>query len=159
MPLDFSDRQRLHAASGYIELGMYEDANAELEKIDAFCRAVPEVLALRVAIYQSLGKWELLQVVSQKLVEFEPTNVDWIISYAYATRRAESIEAARAILTEAKKRFPREAVIVFNLACYECQLGHLDAAKDHLKRAFAIDSAWRPAALDDIDLEPIWQTL
>lgn len=49
--------------------------------------------------------------------------------------------------------------IPFNLACYYCQLGDLEGAKDSLKQAFAIDPSWRLAALEDDDLEPLWSFL
>jgi len=37
----------------------FEDANDQLEKIDLFCRTLPEVLAVRVAIYRGLKKMEV----------------------------------------------------------------------------------------------------
>jgi tetratricopeptide (TPR) repeat protein len=138
---------------------MFEDANTELECIDPFNRAAPEVLRVRAAIYHALKKWEALQIVAARLTEFEPTNVQWTVSLAYATRRAVSIESARDILLTAETEFPKEAVIPFNLACYFCQLGELETAKDYLRRAFAIDSNWRAASLEDEDLEPLWDTL
>ena len=71
MPLEGPDQLHLRAAHGYIELGMFEDANAELEEIDPFCRHLPEVLLARLAIYHGLEKWELLAVVAKKLVGME----------------------------------------------------------------------------------------
>ena len=56
-------------------------------------------------------------------------------------------------------KFPKEAVIYFNLACYDCQLGRLDSAKDYLKRAFEIEPNRRLQALEEMDLEPLWQSL
>lgn len=56
MPLEQPDQQHLRSAHGYVELGMFEEANAELEEIDPFCRALPEVLATRIGIYQRLKK-------------------------------------------------------------------------------------------------------
>jgi hypothetical protein len=35
---------------------MYLEADAQLDKIDPVCRAVPEVLAVRLAIYAGLQK-------------------------------------------------------------------------------------------------------
>jgi hypothetical protein len=46
MPLENTDRSHLRAAHGYIALGMFEEANAELEEIDPFCRHLPEVLTV-----------------------------------------------------------------------------------------------------------------
>lgn len=40
MPLEGID-QYLQAAIGYAELGMFEEADSELDKIDPFCRALP----------------------------------------------------------------------------------------------------------------------
>jgi hypothetical protein len=51
---------------------MFLDANEELENVDPYYCAAPEILALRVAIYRGLRKWDLLQVVTQKLAEYEP---------------------------------------------------------------------------------------
>jgi len=58
-----------------------------LDKIDAFNRAAPEVLALRIEIYRALKKWELMGEISKRLNEFQPNEVQWILSYAFATRR------------------------------------------------------------------------
>jgi hypothetical protein len=53
---------------GYIGLGMFEEANAELEDIDPFSRHLPEVLVARVAIYHGLEKWDLMAIVAKKLI-------------------------------------------------------------------------------------------
>jgi tetratricopeptide (TPR) repeat protein len=159
MPLEPADQQFFEAASGYTQLGMYLDADAELEKIDPFNRAAPEILALRVVIYSGLKKWELMAEVAKRLAEFQPNDVQWTISFAYATRRSNSLEAAKEILLNTESKFPKEAVIKYNLACYECQLGNLESAKKYLKRAFEIDSTWRIAGLEDEDLEPLWISL
>jgi len=47
MPLEPPDRQYWEAAVGYFELGMFQEANEQLENIDPFNRAAPEVLAVR----------------------------------------------------------------------------------------------------------------
>jgi hypothetical protein len=101
---------------------MFQDANDQLEKIDPFNRAAPEVLAVRLAIYRGLKKWELMQQIAKRLKQFEPDNVQWTISLVYATRRAYSIDVAMEILVDAQAKFPREAGIPYNLACYCCQL-------------------------------------
>lgn len=159
MPLDTPDLHHCEAAQGYTELGMFEDANDELENVDPFNRTTPEVLSIRAAIYHGLKKWELLRVVALQLTRLEPENIQWVVSLAHATRRAVSIEFARDILVAAQSLFPKEAIIPFNLACYYCQLGEIDAAKDYLGQAFWIDPLWREAALEDGDLEPLWRFL
>ena len=75
MPLEPPDLEHWQGAIGYVELGMFQDANDQLEKIDPFCRAAPEVLAVRIAIYHGLKKWELMREVAKRLAEFQPNNV------------------------------------------------------------------------------------
>lgn len=159
MPLERPDRQYCQAATGYVELGMFLEANAELDKIDPFSRAAPEALALRIAIYRGLGKWELMQEIAKRLADFQPDDVQWTISLAYATRRVDSIQAAKIVLLNAEPKFPKEAIIKYNLACYFCQTGEIQNAKNYLKEAIEIDLNWRLAALEDEDLKLLWESL
>jgi len=159
VPLEQPDRQHWQAAAGYVELGMFLEGNTELDKIDPFNRAAPEVLALRIAIYRGLEKWELMQEIAKRLADFQPDHIQWTISLAYATRRADSIQAAKEVLLKAEPKFQKEAAIKYNLACYFCQTGDIQNAKNYLKKAFEIDLNWRVAALDDIDLQPIWDSI
>jgi len=135
---------------------MFEEANAELEEIDPFCRHLPEVLLARLAIYHGLKKWDLLAVVAKRLTAWNPKEPGFFVELAYATRRAESIHAAHAILTRAASLHPTDPTIQFNIACYEAQMGSLDRAKAHLKRATEIDAKFKLMALEDPDLEPVW---
>jgi tetratricopeptide (TPR) repeat protein len=159
MPLEPPDQQHWQAAVGYVELGMFQEANDQLENIDPFNRAAPEVLAVRMAVYHGLKKWQLMQQVAKRLAEFQPNDIQWTISWAYATRRADSIQAAKEILSNAEPKFPKEEIIKYNLACYCCQLGEIENDKNYLKKAFEIDSSLRLQALDDEDLRPIWDSL
>jgi tetratricopeptide (TPR) repeat protein len=159
VPLEQPDRQHWQAATGYVELGMFLEADAELDKIDPFNRAAPEVLALRIGIYRRLEKWELMQEIARRLAEFQPDDIQWTLSLAYATRRANSIEAAKKVLLSAEPRFPKEAAIRYNLACYFCQTGDIPSAKNYLKQAFEIDLSLRLAALEDEDLKALWGSL
>jgi tetratricopeptide (TPR) repeat protein len=132
------------------------EANEELEQIDADQRSHTEVLALRVKIYRALKKWELMQSVAKRLALIEPDTPQWTVSWAYATRRADSIEGARIILVNAVERQPDVAIFHYNLACYACQLGNLDEAKARLKQAFELEPKYRITALEDEDLEALW---
>ena len=77
---------------------MFLDADAELEAIDAEVRHVSEVLTVRLEIYRGLEKWELMQTVAGRLAAHDPDNAQLAISLAYATRRAQSIDDAKAKL-------------------------------------------------------------
>ena len=132
---------------------MFQEANDQLENIDPFSRAAPEILAVRIAVYYGLKKWELMREIAKRLAEFQPNDSQWTISLAYATRRPDSIQAAKEILLNADSKFPKEPDVKYNLACYYCQLGEIEYAKRYLKQCFEIDSTLRLQALDDEDLD------
>jgi tetratricopeptide (TPR) repeat protein len=90
-----------------------------------------------------------MREIAKRLADFQPNDIQWITSCAYATRRAESIPAAKEILLNAEPKFPKEAIIKYNLACYFCQMGDIESARGYLKKAFEIDSSWRGKALAD----------
>jgi predicted Zn-dependent protease len=77
-----------------------------------------------------------LPEIAKRLADFQPNNIQWTISLAYATRRADSIQAAKEVLLNAEPNFPKEAVIKYNLACYFCQTGDIQNAKKYLEKAF-----------------------
>jgi len=48
-----------------------------------------------------------------------------------------------------------KAIFHYNLACYSCVLGQIDAAREALHRSFALDKRYRDFARADQDLEPL----
>jgi hypothetical protein len=92
-----------------------------------------------------------MATASEKLIDLDPRNPQWRVSFAYATRRFRSIETGKKIQWMAQTNFPKEAIIKYNLACYESVLGNLDAAKKYVKKCFEIEPNWRLEALEDED--------
>ena len=50
-------------------------------------------------------------------------------------------------------------MIPFNLACYDCRLGNLEAAKAFLEHALKLEPEMKLAALEDEDLWPLWDSI
>jgi Flp pilus assembly protein TadD len=144
------------AATGYRELGMFDEAARVIEEVDAEDKGRKEVLAVRVDLYMAAQNWKLVAEVARHLVDIESENAAWWINLAYATRRAESIDKAQALLLQARKLHPDNAIIAFNLSCYACVTGHIDQAKTYLKHAISLDSNIRGLALHDEDLQTLW---
>ena len=159
MPSDDPDELHLRTACAHVELGMFDEAQAEMEKIVPSRRLLPEVLASRIPLYRALEKWDLMAILAKKLTEWNPEKPGNFVDWAFAIRHLESIHAAHAILTRAAGLHPTDPTIQFNLACYEAQMGNVDCAKAHLKRATEIDAKFRLVALEDLDLEPLWASL
>jgi len=111
---------------------------------------------MRIFIYQRVGKWESARILAESLAKKSPKNPQWWILWAYALRREQSVEAARAVLLDAAANHPDVALIPYNLACYSCVEGNVETAAALLKRAFAMDERLKQTALDDPDLDPIF---
>ena len=157
IPLDV--RWLLQRADGFVDLKMAARAREELQAVPAAHRGSVtfRVIALRLAFEEK--NWPGAAEIASSLREQFPDEPGFWIQLAYAKRRAEGLEVARHILSDAALRFPNVATIPFNLACYECQLGRLDEALRRLNQAFALDANCREAALEDEDLRALWPKL
>jgi tetratricopeptide (TPR) repeat protein len=151
----FEIRRKVTAASGFAELGLYQEAVEELEDLPEATRDDLPVLATWLQVYQSWGKWSEASAVAERLIQKDPDVADWYIALGFAIRRAQSLAAAEVILSAALQKFPQNATIHFNLACYYAQLGDLGKARLYLQRATAFDENFRKLALTDPDLRPL----
>ena len=155
-PLKTDWQRHVLASSGYLELGMFDDAALVLEEIAPEDKTRNEVLGARVDIYMAAKKWDMAAAVASHLVKIDPQTAGWWISFAYAVRRTESVEEAEAILLRAQAIHPKVAMIEFNLACYASVTGRMEEAKERLRHAIELDKEARKLALEDEDLKPLW---
>lgn len=154
-----SIEHHLRAAQGYIELGMFVEAANELECIAPEDRVHPSVVPYRYVIYSAMEKWDLAAATAGLMAKLHPEDPEWWIRWAYSTRRCQSIQDARQILLDAERLHPQHAMIQFNLGCYACQIGNLEEAKSRVAAAISLDGKYRAMALDDPDLEPLWDEI
>ena len=162
-PLEPPDSHHLSAAFGWLGLGNLTEAGKELERIAPSFHSHPDFLAARFDFLAAARKWDEATEVAGTLTRLEPTQAGVWISLAYATRRKSGggITRARAILIQAWQTFPEEKIIAYNLACYDCQSGDLNAARSWLKKACQLGDARqvKNMALQDPDLEALWAEL
>jgi tetratricopeptide (TPR) repeat protein len=152
--IDSPSQMTFLAAEGYLELGMLDDAMQEYERLSARTKQSVEGLTLLVEIHRAAGNAEELEFVAEQLCIIDPDNVDRWIELALALR---SIKIARELLLKVAERFPDTALVHFHLARFECSLGNLALAKEHLGRSKKLCPVCRVLALtDEADLLPIW---
>ena len=108
-PLKTDWQRHVLASSGYLELGMFDDAALVLEEIAPEDKTRNEVLGARVNLYMAAKKWDMAAAVASHLVKVDPETAGWWISLAYALRRAESVEKAEIILLRAQAIHPKDA--------------------------------------------------
>ena len=106
----------LEAAAGWIQLGDYDSANDELEKIRAEWRAHPDVLDLRWLIYSNDEQWDACLDIASAIVKMVPDRAQGWLDKAFSLRRANDggVEKAKTVLLEAAKLFPDDDMIQYN---------------------------------------------
>jgi len=160
-PLELHDMRCLAAAEGWLELGDHLEANEELENITAEHRAHPALLETRWRIYARAKKWEGALEIASALVQLVPeSSLGWV-HRSFSLHEMKRIEEARDNLLRVVDKFPQDATMRYNLACYECQLGRLEQARAWLEKAFELGDAKKRKlmALNDPDLEPLWKEI
>ena len=164
MILSLEDLRYITAARRCMESGDCAAAFAELEGIDGVHRAHPEVMKLRWQIYNSAGKHGSAFVVAEGLTRLLPREPEPYVWRAHSARHMEggSIERAFSMLLDVAYEFPNDPGIPFALACYNCQLGSIEPARNWLHIAFeaaekqCMAKEWKLKALNDQDLELLW---
>ncbi|MEK7949633.1 TPR end-of-group domain-containing protein [Luteolibacter soli] len=138
-------------ALGFLELGMPEDALADLDELTATNSIA---LHLRVDALFRLQRWQDASAICLPMTEQEPSDPGWWIQAAYAQRRASSIQEAEMILRAGLTRHPANALMFYNLACYSCVQQKIEEALRLLGKAVSIDPETMLAmARTDSDLE------
>ena len=153
------DQRCLAAAEGWLELGDWREANAELENISPQSRAHPEVLRLRWEIYSNGRKWESALEIAQAISAAEPHTSYGVIRMGIALDAMERTKEAWKLMLSVVGKFPNEHWMRYNLACYACKLGHLEEAVTWLKRCFDICDDLRARSLTNPNLEPVWTSI
>jgi tetratricopeptide (TPR) repeat protein len=125
-------------ALGFLELGMPEDALAELDELTVGSSLA---LHLRVDALFRLQDWRAALEIALPMTEQEPADPAWWIQAAYAQRRARSIQSAEILLRKALRHHPGHALIQYNLACYACVQDRTDEARELVSRAIESDPA------------------
>ncbi|QTN31605.1 tetratricopeptide repeat protein [Akkermansiaceae bacterium] len=145
-------KQVIRAASGWLELGMPDDALEELNGLSGEDRQGRKVLELELAAQMAKGSWAGASSTARQLCGQAADEPDFFLSAAYCLHEAGETEEARQLLSggpEVLREFP---VYHYNMACYLWTLGEGDSAKEHLDKAIAMDEGFLDAAKTDRDL-------
>lgn len=157
-PLTPPDSFLLRAAEGWLDLGNPREANLELEQVSRELRDHPEFLLVQWHVRHAEKDWTACVQVAEALTrraEREPHS--WILlanSLYFAKRTQEAYDLANSKLED----FPGAWPLRYNLACYACQLGHMDEARSWLAKASEMGNAGaiQKQARQDPDLSPLW---
>jgi predicted Zn-dependent protease len=142
----------LVAAQGFCELGMFDDALAELDSLPAEYAPHPTVVELRTVVLMQAKRWKLALTTSRSLCRISPDKTTGFIHAAFCLHELGRTTEARDTLLSGPELLHKEPTYHYNLACYECALGNLDLARLHLEKSFELDKKFKEYARSDPDL-------
>ena len=160
-PLESPDSHHLLAAWGWVELGNHEAANEELKRISPAFMVHPDVLEIRWLVCEQAEMWDVCLELACALITLAPQNPHGWTFRAAALHQLKRTVEARDTLLEVVTKFPKDLALRYDLACYECGLGHLKEAAAWLKKAVDLDAAHDLVlrARQDPKLELLWMDL
>lgn len=149
-----SPSEQIERAGAYHFLGLHDEAMECLEFLPDTLRNDRDINVLRLSILQGQGNWQAAAALAKATLPARPAAPEFYVMGAFAIRRQESIEAAHAFLRHGAPFGETSAIWWYNLACYECCLGHMERTDELLDRAFLLDEGYRHLAENDEDLAP-----
>ncbi len=139
-------------AQGYMELGLFEDARAELVALPKQAWERADVLETWVLCQMGEQRWEEGLEMSRRLCEMQPREPSGFIHSAYCLHELGRTEEAMELLQNGPRTLRTKAVYFYNLGCYCAKLGRVDEAKRLIEKSFEIDNGLRKVAKKDPDL-------
>ncbi len=145
----------LLAAQGYLELGMVEEALAELVAVQTPAISDPDLIELRLHILMQGGRWSDALASAEELLRLNSSALPAYIHGAFALHELGRTAEARDLLLRGPEVFGMDPTYHYNIGCYEAVLGNWESAKRSLEKSFTLDETYRDFAKQDPDLEAI----
>ena len=149
----------LLAAQGYLELGMVEEALAELSSFSGPLGQDPDIVELRLHILMQGEQWNDALISAEELLRITPDAVSAFIHGAFALHEMGRTSEARDLLLKGPPILKEDPTFHYNIGCYEAVLGNKDAALQSLRQSFALDDTYRDFAKGDPDLKMLHEEL
>lgn len=160
VPLYPPDRIHVEAAKGWCELHAYSEAEAELDKVSPESRNHPKFLEARWQVCANLDRWETALDIANTLIGLAPEVPEGWIYKGSALVELKRLPEAHETLSQAAAKFSSDEIVPYDLACVCCAMRRFDESKSWLGKAIdAGGNRIRLRALDDPDLEPLWESL
>jgi predicted Zn-dependent protease len=147
--------ETLRAASGWLELGLADEALYELQSLPAVDQTMLAALELKLAAQMNRESWNAASETARLLCIKEENEPEYFLRAAYCLHETGDTLAACNQLLRGPKSLFEMAIFHYNLACYLWTLGESARARSHLKTAISMDISFLEAAREDRDLAGI----
>ncbi len=159
-PLQPPDSHYLSAASGWLGLGRYLEANEELEKISPENMAHPDVMEVLWHVYAKAGLWQICLDVASAIIKLEPARPFGWTHRSFALFELKRTQEAFDQLMPIAQQFPNVWRVPYSLAIYCAQLNRFIECQLCLQKALHVDREMvKRTALADPNLKPLWLSM
>ena len=145
----------LQAATGWLELGLADEALYEMETLPTGVRRQRQVLEVTLAAQMVGQKWNPASDTARLLCLKASNEPMFFLRAAFCLHETGDTLAACNWLLRGPKTLFEMAIFHYNLACYLWILGKGSRARSHLKQAITMDESFLEAAREDRDLAGI----
>ncbi len=149
-------QRALHAADGYLYLGLPDEALGELTFVPIPEQTDPSVLLAKVRVLLHLKRWGEAEELSLMGTSHHPEEEEFTVQRAFALHQLNKGDEAVEVLLAAPEWIRRTGILHYNLACYEARLGDLSTARQCIKAAIQLNAAMKKNARVDPDLQALW---
>jgi hypothetical protein len=145
----------LRAASGWLDLGLPDEALVELQGLPADVQRLRLPLELKLAAQMEQQEWNAASETARLLCLKAEDEPEFFLRAAYCLHETGDTLAACNQLLRGPKTLFEMAIFHYNLACYLWTLGEGARARSHLKQAIEMDESFLESAREDRDLAGI----
>lgn len=139
----------INATTGYLDLGMPQEAKEELHTLSPQLKQHPTVLPLRIQVALALGQLtEAQKLVNVGLHAF-PERAEFYFLKASILQKIGRPRDAKQILLTIPAVFHHTDSFHLNLARFEAELGNKNAARSHLQKALQLNKNLGTVILND----------
>ncbi len=142
----------LRAATGWIELGLADEALYELHSLPFDEQTGREFLEVKLAAQMECQSWNGASETARLLCLKAANEPVFFLRAAFCLHETGDTLAACNQLLRGPKTLFDMPLFHYNLACYLWTLGEGDRARSHLKQAITMDGSYQETAREDRDL-------
>jgi len=154
--LSFELQRALEAVEGYLHLGMPEEALKELNEAGIEDQFETATLRARIRVLLHMKRWRDAEALSEKGISLHPEENEFMVQRAFALHQLKRGDDAVNVLLAAPDWIRRTGILHYNLACYEAKLGDLGTARQCIRAALELNSAFKKNVRNDPDLDRLW---
>ena len=137
---------------GWVELGLADEALAELESLPAEAQQERSALEVKLVALMECQSWNSASETARLLCLKAADEPEFFLRAAFCLHETGDTHAACQQLLRGPKSLFEMAIFHYNLACYLWTLGEGCRARAHLQTAVTMDESYREAARTDRDL-------